>query len=733
MSATPALDHLARLAGIEDGWWDFFGEWRVVPAETKRVFLAAMGLPAEDDEQIRASLQDLEARPWRRWLVPVRVIEEHSAEPAIAVTLPAEADEAEFEWMLEEELGIVHAGRFRPCDLRWGEEREVDGLLVNRRWLDLPALPPPGYHRLTLTGPDRVCATMMVIVTPERAFVPDAVAEGGRAWGIATQIYALRSSGDWGIGSYGNLAELAEGAAKLGAACVGINPLHALFPSHPDRFSPYSPSSRRFLNIAYIDVEAIPEFAECREARRLVASPGFQAELARVRGEALIDYPGVARMARPVLEALYRWFRTTHLRVNDERGLDFREFQREGGDKARLFATFEALHERFSRDGTGYWRQWPKEYRRPDSPAVAAFAEHNGERVEFFQWLQFTADRQLAAAARAGREAGAGIGLYRDLAVGIAGDGGEAWAEQDALALGVSVGAPPDPLALKGQDWGLVPFNPLTLRDHAYAPFIEVMAANMRHAGALRLDHAMALQRLYWVPPGRPADQGAYVRYPVEDLFRLVALESRRNRCLVIGEDLGTVPDGFRERMDRMGIFAYRVMVFEKTGEGRIRRPVDFDPQALAIFATHDLPSARGWWLGRDIDSREALDLYPRPGQAAEERANRQNDRDAMVAALAGEGLLAADFPSAGTLTDAQAVDLAAAAHAYLGRSAARLVMVQIEDAQGQDTQMNLPGTTVEHPNWRRRFGDDTAHILADRRVIELGRSLSDRASAHNS
>lgn len=724
MSGTDALDRLARLAGIEDGWWDFFGEWRVVPPETKRVFLAAMGLPADSDEQVRASLHDLETRPWRRALEPVMMADEHGSPPSISITLPAEADEIEHSWVLEEELGIRHSGSFRPFELRWGEEYQLDGGLIHRRWLDLPALPPCGYHRLTLSGPKGVLSEMALIVTPPRAFVPQAVEQGAGCWGIATQIYSLRSDRDWGLGHYGNLAELAEGAARAGAACVGINPLHALFPADPERFSPYSPSSRRFLNIAYIDVEAIPEFKDCLEAKRMFASPGYQATLARLRGYPLIEYPDVMRLARPMLDVLYRWFRRTCMGDGNPRGQAFRAFQAEQGEAGRRFAAFEALHDKFSRDGNSYWRQWPEEYRRPDSAAVADFSLEHVEQVEFFQWLQFIADEQLAEAQRRGRDAGATIGLYRDLAVGIAGDGAEAWAQQESLALGVSVGAPPDPLALKGQDWGLVPFNPLTLREHFYGPFIDVMAANMRHAGALRLDHAMSLARLYWVPPGQPADQGAYVRYPAEDLFRLVALESRRNSCLVIGEDLGTVPDGFRERMDRMGIFAYRVMVFEKTAENAFRAPGQFDVQALAIAATHDLPSLRGWWAGKDIDRREKLDLYPREGQAGEERAARAADRAALAAALAGEGLLAADFPVTPALTDAQAVALAAAAHAYLGRSASRLMMVQMEDVLGQEVQMNLPGTTTQHPNWRLRYKADTAAILADGRMLATAEGL---------
>jgi 4-alpha-glucanotransferase len=719
MNDDGALDRLAQLAGIEDGWWDFFGTWRVVPAETKLAFLEAMGFAVGSTAAVLGSLYELETRSWRRPLEPVLVLDEHGDAPSISITLPAARDGDQLEWTLEAELGGVHRGSCRVGMLAWGEEREVDGVLVRRRWLRLPDVPPVGYHRFRLAG-----AEMSIIVAPAGAHVPTVVEPGRKAWGIATQIYALRSSGDWGVGTYAGLGELAAGAAGLGAAAVGVNPLHALFPAQPERFSPYAPSSRRFLNTAYIDVEAIPEFAECRQAKRMFASPGFQAGLARVRAQGLVEYADAGRLARPILDLLYTCFCEEH--GHDERGRQFRDFQMEGGRSAERFATFAALHERFLAEGKGYWRHWPEEFRHPESPAVAAFAIDNRHKVEFFWWLQFVADQQLAAAQEAAKAAGMGIGLYRDLGVGIAGDGAEAWAEQDVLALGPSVGAPPDPLALKGQDWGLVPFNPIALREKAYEPFIAVMRANMRHAGALRLDHAMSLQRLYWVPPGLAADQGAYVRYPVDDLFRLVALESRRNRCLVIGEDLGTVPDGFRERMDRMGIFAYRVMVFEKDAAGQVRRPDGYDELALAIFATHDLPSARGWWAGVDIDKRERLDLYPRPGMAGEERAARAGDRNLLVAALAGEGLLPGDFPRDGALGQAQAEALTTAAHAWLARARSRLLMVQIEDVLALDLQMNLPGTVDQHPNWRPRYPQDIAALLADPRLRALAERLRD-------
>ncbi|MGE5516335.1 MAG: 4-alpha-glucanotransferase [Bacteroidota bacterium] len=725
MNAVEALDRLAQLAGIEDGWWDFFGQWRPVSPETKKAFLTAMGFKLGTDAELIASLEELDTRPWRRWLEPVVVFDETWTDPAITVTLPAARDKDVLSWTLTDELGGAHSGSFQVDSLTWVEERWLDAGLVKRWRLMLPALPPVGYHTLRMVAPDGAEATMMVAVAPARAHLPAAVTEGNGAWGLATQVYALRSDSDWGVGTYKALEDLAAGAARLGAATIGINPLHALFPAQPQKFSPYAPSSRRFLNIAYLDVEAVPEFAECREAKRMFASPGFQANLSRVRGYPLVEYEDVARLTLPTLEVLYRWFRTEHLDAGDARGADFLAFQREGGRVAELFCTFEALHEHFTRQGQGYWRQWPEEYRHPSSPAVAAFAAEQRERVEFFWWLQFLADRQLGAAHRAAVDNGAAIGLYRDLGVGIAGDGAEAWLEQNNLALGVSVGAPPDPLALKGQDWGLIPFNPLALREAAYAPFIGVMCANMRHAGALRLDHAMALQRLYWVPPGASADQGAYVRYPVDDLFRLVALESRRARCLIIGEDLGTVPEGFRERMDRMAMFAYRVMVFEQK-DGRFKAPEEFDANALSIFATHDLPSARGYWNGTDIGKREKLDLYPRPGMGDEERAARQADREKLVRAFAAQGLLPDDFPDHGPLSDGDAERLARAAHLFLARARSRLMMVQIEDVLALDSQMNLPGTTDQHPNWRRRFPANVPSVLADPRLVALAADLTE-------
>jgi 4-alpha-glucanotransferase len=717
-----ALNRLAQAAGIEDGWWDFFGTFRPVSDDTRRAFLSAMGFTVGDDAQAAESLWRFEERDWRRWLPPVVVAHERHGAPELVLTLPAARDGDEFVWTLDEEIGVVHTDRFVPTTLPWIEERWLDGQLVKRWRLRLPTLPPPGYHRFRLATRDGAEAGTRLIVCPDRAWSPEHLEQGGRIWGVQTQVYALRGPRDWGVGDYGTLAELTAGAARLGAGTVGVNPLHALFPNQPHNFSPYSSSSRAFLNITYLDVEGMDDYRDCPQAQAMVAAPEFQRRLEELRRLELVDYPGVAALKRPVLEAVYAHFRKTHL--NGDRGHAFRRFQEQSGRSGELFAVFEALQEQFLKDGNGYWRHWPAEYHSPDGPAVLRFAEQQRERVEFYWYLQWQADVQLATVQAAAQAGAMPVGLYRDVGVGIADDGAEAWSQQRALAGGVTIGAPPDPLAPRGQDWGLTPFNPWGLREAAYQPFIEAIRANMRHAGALRLDHAMQLQRLYWVPRGQAADAGAYVRMPVDDLFGILALESRRNHTVVIGEDLGTVPDGFRERMDAAGVYGYRLFVFERDQSGAFKRPEEFTEQALVALGTHDLPSLVGYWRGIDVAERGRLNLYPREGQHEEEERARKGDRHRLVEALQQLSLLPEHFPHDGELSEHQVKALADAVHACLESTPSRIMMVQPEDALGLVLQFNLPGTVDQHPNWRRRYPAEVATILAHPRLVETARRL---------
>ncbi|MBV9584833.1 MAG: 4-alpha-glucanotransferase, partial [Alphaproteobacteria bacterium] len=488
-----------------------------------------------------------------------------------------------------------------------------------------------------------------------------------------------------------------------------INPLHALFAAEPRHFSPYSPSSRAWLNWLYIDITAVPGFAEDSATQALATAAPIAAACA---GE-FVDYPAVAALKRPVLEALFRRFQVRE--SDDPLRLAFQEFQLAGGAALADFAVFEALHEHFTTQGMPFsWHAWPEAMRDARSADVAEFARGHADRVDFFEWLQWEADRQLAAAAARGRESGLSLGLYRDLAVGVDPHGADAWADQELIVPGVTIGAPPDPLSRAGQNWGLAPLNPVMLRRRGFAPLVAALRANMRHASILRIDHVMGLQRLYCIPAGMPATAGAYVSYPFGDVLRLVALESQRNKCAIIGEDLGTVPEGFRETMHAANALSYRVFVFERRGDVSFVPPGDYPELAAASAATHDLATLKGFWLGRDIEWRQALGAYPDEAAAATEIAERRRDRHLILEALAAEGLLPVERFGEFLADDVPAytAELGEAIHVFLARSRSRLMLVQLEDAAGEIEQANLPGTSDSHPNWRRRLSIQLEELL---------------------
>jgi 4-alpha-glucanotransferase len=685
-----ALRAVARTLGIATRHVDALGVVHEPDEETLARLIAAFGLPPEPQAAAHALAEERQALPFG--LEAAHIVTEEAPAPALSLRLPAGAASAV--WRCRFETGGECSGRSEGPLLR------------------LPAGLPLGYHRLAVAGGGGD-AEIGLIVAPASCHLPAALQRGRRSWGLTLQLYGLRSAGNWGIGDFADLALLCRDAGRLGAAAVGINPLHALFAAEPRHSSPYSPSSRAWLDWLYIAVGAVPGFAEDAAARAL-APPSL---LAAARDSELIDYAAVAAAKRPVLEALFRRFRRRDLADGSALAAEFRAFQRAGGRALAEFAVFEALHEHFLAAGGAFsWHRWPAAMRAPSSAAVAEFAAAHGERVEFFQFLQFLADRQLARAAAEGRAGGLAIGLYRDLAVGVNPNGAEAWADQELVAPGAAIGAPPDALSRAGQDWGLAPYSPLALRRRGFAPLVAALRANMRHAGILRFDHVMALRRLYWIPSGSPAVAGAYVDYPFEDLLRLVALESRRHSCAIIGEDLGTVPEGFRERMQRANVLSYRVFAFERRADGGFLAPAGYPPLAAATAATHDLATLKGFWLGRDIQWRQRLGLYPDAAAEAGETAERGRDRRLLLAALAGEGLLApaqfaAFLPADGA--PAWRPELGEAILAYLARSRARLALVQLEDIAGECEQANLPGTADGHPNWRRRLSAPLEELLA--------------------
>lgn len=728
------LADLAARCGIATKYHDIWGNLHETTDETRHTLLVAMHLPM--DRHPGQLLEEMEDEQWRSTLPPVLVV--RSGEVArVEINLSAIGFDRPHRWTLQLEGGAVQTAEFTPAMLPRLGERSIAGGEILRFALDLPALEATGYHRLELNFPNRdERYAMQLIVVPAACYQPPAIrddtGQGGRVWGPSVQLYGIRSRRNWGIGDFTDLRSLVDISADSGAGIVGVNPLHAMFQEDSGRVSPYSPSSRAFVNALYIDVEATAEFHACEGAQHLVNSDDFQSRLRRLRAEQLVDYSGVSAVKREVLELLYRHFREHDLMSDSEHGRAFRSFWESRGKSLERQACFEALQEHFHAQDAAVWGwpAWPEDYRDPEAPAVALFVAEHSERVEFFAWLQWLADRQLAEVGGQCWCRGLGIGLYQDLAVGVNPGGAEAWAWQGVFAAGAHAGAPPDDFNLFGQDWGLPPLVPQRLREVAYAPLIEVLRANMRHAGALRIDHVMGLSRVFWVPAGMTAAHGAYVSYPLQDMLGIVALESQRNHCLVIGEDLGTVPEGFRPQLASAGLLSYRPFLFERYEDGDFKSPPDYPRHALVAASTHDLPTLRGLWQGADIELRSALQLFPAEAQRKSMVASRVQDRVRILMALAREHLL-----PEGTGVDPQSLpelttSLVQAIHAYLARTPAQLLVVQPEDIFGMVEQANLPGSRDDqYPNWRRRLTLDLEDWRSDDRFIGLSEMLRNEQS----
>lgn len=688
----PRLRALADRLGILPSYWDIAGHAHPTSDATFEALVAAMGFDGADeaaageglarlDRELRAGLVD-PVYVWRQW---------DAGAPSLRVRAPEGA--FDYELTLREENGRTQAARGRVGAGASGREIE----------LALPFKPAEGYHavEIAVATPGGVDTAVQSLVLAPRSCLEAPEKLGGRPrFGLWANLYGVRSGRNDGAGDLGDLSRLLRWAGTAGADFVGINPLHALR-NRGLGISPYSPVSRLYRNLLYLDLEAVPALADSPEAQALLGSAEMAAERAALRATTRIDHARVLVFKRKVLDELYRAFARTHRGRDTEQGRAYDAFRAREGEALVDFATFCALEEHLAAGADQHlpWRAWPAPLRDPRSFEVARFREAHAGDVALHAWIQFEIDRQLALAEQTARDAGLAVGIYQDLAIGLAPDGTDLWAFPGLFARTASIGAPPDAYAPQGQDWGLPPLDPLRLRARGYRYWVRVLRAGFARAGALRIDHVMGLFRLFWIPAGSPSAAGAYVRYPADDLLGILALESRRHGALVVGEDLGTVPDEVPRALASWGILSSRVMLFEREDAGAFQPAASYPARAMVTVNTHDLPALAALYDGSDLVLRRQLGLLADDEALAIARADRHADLVALEDLLRAEGLLAQG------VGEPSFADLLAATSAFVCRTPALLAGLSLDDLAGEHEPVNVPGVPLERfPSWSRRM-----------------------------
>jgi 4-alpha-glucanotransferase len=689
--------------GIQREFWDIFGNYHASTANTEARILASIGVPSSSlDEIEHARVRRFEASVDK--ILPATCVVGEQ-DKTIELSLRAGTN-PEVTFHINLEAGGQVSGSRSGSELRPVREleREDQVWLVYR--MGLPAETPLGYHTIHVsTGCGLASATSTLIMCPERAFVPDDLRPGFRAAGLSVTLWGLRSSRNWGCGDFTDLRTLVDWViSEVRCSFIGLNPLHLLHNRAPFNTSPYLPLSIFYKNPIYIDIERVPEFARSPLAEPIFQSARMQAELAELRNAEFVQYEKVNGLKKRFLKLLFRQFRKD-ARGGSRRADDFANYVREEGDlleKAALYSALdEILHKRDANRWT--WRDWPAEYQNPDSDACRQFSQEHRLTIDFYKYIQFLIEEQLAAAQEYARGRGLPIGLYHDLALATDSCGADLWAHRALYVTGCRVGSPPDAFAPTGQDWAFPPPNTIAHREGGYQLFRESIRKIVRHGGALRIDHVMRLFRLFWIPDGVEAVNGVYVSDYVTDLLRILALESVRSRNIIIGEDLGTVTDQMRETLARFGVLSYRLFYFEKWKDWSFKSSSDYPRQALVSSTTHDLPTLAGFWTHRDIDARRNAGLIDESGYRAQ-TAERLLEKQRMLDVLHREGLLPKDY----TRNAAEVHELDGILHnatiGFLAQTPSALLLLNQEDLTKETEQQNLPGSTAEYPNWSRKM-----------------------------
>ncbi len=719
------LDQLMYWRGIAPNYFNYKGEHVDVSLSNRTLLLEAMGFDLNDHGAINRSVHSLEVEPWTQWVGALQVTPEGDQSYFEVNIHPSELNSTlEYEILLENgcplsassnnslsnprlddqgEGSIANSlkGCFTPALSPETGDYVADGIRYSRRRILCGSL-PMGYHKLAVSHVDTRLECCLVAV-PSQGHVPTSLEQGEKVWGFIVQLYTLRTQSNWGIGDLDDLKQLIRHAASSGVGVIGLNPLHVLCTPNEYHCSPYSPSDRRFIEPLYIAIEHVLEYALTDKADSNVLDALKQADK--------VDYQGVWKAKFKSFRAMFKVFEQSDLATVEARRQKFQRYKKAAGQALQDYCYYQAMRNA----GLDY----------EGCPKDSVLTPEQKQDVEFYAYLQWIAQDQLASCQKLAEKLGMTIGLMRDLAVGADGSGSEVSTNSTIFCKQASVGAPPDPLAEKGQNWGLPPMDPANLQQTDFAHFVSLLRSNMQDCGALRIDHAMSLMRLWWCPPGQTADFGAYIYYPFETMLGLLKLESQRNNCMIIGEDMGVVPDAFRDAIIDASVFTNKLFYFEREHDNRFKLPEHYMPKALAMLTNHDVPTLASWWSTSDLTLRQELNLLDEATpfeQTLEERRqdkhrlldwlqacgeSLESDKDTLVNSPLTEGLLA-KIMCAGAKINSQ------------------VFAIQLDDLALIDLPVNVPGTSSEYDNWQRKLTVDLDTLFSNSAITRILSSIHD-------
>lgn len=724
------IQELADKAGIARDYLDVSNNLVTIDPKNRADMLRIMGYPIDDQKALELKEEHSRRRECDDILDPVTVLNDKDFKCVYLRTRADVRQSAVISWSIELE-DHTRIGDAVPLEeIEIADYFDLDGEQYDLRRFIIPVDLPYGYHHFScvITDGYRIFNSVRssLIRCPSSMYMPDEIKSGRKLWGVSVQLYALRSEENWGVGDFNDLKHLLPDLASCGGSFVGLNPVHAGYPASPDpcNVSPYSPSSRQWLNICYISVPQVPEYIECPEACSLVGSKQFQQKLRALRDREYVDYRGVIDLKLQVLRIIF-----DRMHVDDRRstrGRKFLAFIEEGGRDLLTMATYGALQADLFKKGVDAsgWQAFPRELQQADSPFVEVWRNEHAADVRFYCYLQFLAQEQLDEAFAQAQQNHMCVGIYRDLAVGVAPGSCDVWGDRDGVyRVKASVGAPPDHLGPLGQVWGLAPMDPRALRECAYEPMIRLYRANMRSCGALRIDHAAGLNRFWWVANGHKACDGVYVKSPMHDLIGIIALESVRHKCLIICEDLGTIPQDLRDALRQCGALSYKMFFDERASDGGFISPYDYQHTAMAALTTHDMPTLKGWWNNLDLINGVKMGIYTEQ-QRIDLTRERDQAKQRMFDSMRYFGSLDSSIPYLASETPFS-MELVKDMQVHLCKTSCMMYSSQLEDWIGVEKPVNVPGTMREYPNWRRKLTKNLDEIFSDPFVKDLTSAMT--------